>query len=158
MSRLFLSVLACISVPALAATAQPAANRPAPSTASPGDPIGTRQVLFHLSAGTFGEMKMVADAGGDVTPLAFGARGLARWARSIPSMFPPGSMGPQSRAKAEIWSNRADFEAKAAAYQAAAMQLAEAARSGDRAAFLTQWQATRGTCQACHEVYRAGTP
>jgi cytochrome c556 len=160
MSRLILAGLASFALAAVAVAQQPAAT-PAPPprpVASPDDPIATRQLLFHLSAGTFGGMKMVADAGGDVRPLAFGAQGLVRWARSIPSMFPPGSVGAQSRAKAEIWTNRSDFEAKAAAYQNAATQLAAAARAGDRTAFLAAWDTTRGACGACHELYRAGTP
>lgn len=158
MHSFMLGVATSCALAAVAAGAQPA---PAPTprpVARPEDPIATRQVLYQLSAGTFGEMKMVADAGGDIRPLAFASQALVRWARSIPSMFPPGTTGPQSRAKAEIWSNRSDFEAKAANYQAAATQLAQTARSGDRAAFLAAWATTRGTCQACHELYRAGDP
>ena len=101
---------------------------------------------------------MVADAGGDVRPLSIGANGLMRWARSIPFMFPQGSTGPLSRARPEIWTNRSDFEAKAAAYQTAAEQLAAAAQGGDRAAFLEQWQATRRACSGCHDAYRASAP
>jgi cytochrome c556 len=122
--------------------------------ASPDDAIATRQLLFHLSASTFAGMKAVADSGGDVSTLQFGAQGLVHWARSIPSMFPPGSLGPRSRARPEIWSDRAGFEGRATAYQAAAARLAAAARAGDRAAFLAGWQATRQACQDCHDRYR----
>jgi cytochrome c556 len=166
MSKRILALLAVSSLTAVAALAQPAPEKAAPpqaakappAVASASDPIASRQVMMQLSAGTFGEMKMVADAGGDLAPLSFGARALTRWARSIPGMFPAGSMGPQSHARAEIWSNRADFEARAAAYQAAATQLAEAARAGDRAAFNSAWDTTRQACQACHERFRASTP
>ena len=151
---LFSCVLACASLSAMTATAQPA-NKAA--IAGPNDVISTRQIMFHLSAATFGEMKEAADAGSDVRHLAIGANGLVRWARSIPAMFPRGSTGPLSRARPEIWTNRADFEARAAAYQAAAEQLALAAQGGDRAAFLEQWQATRRVCSGCHDAYRAST-
>ena len=144
-------LLASAAVATMAARAQPL-NKAA--SASPGDVIASRQVMFDLSAGTFGEMKSAADAGADIAPFAFGARALARWARSIPAMFPPGSTGPTSHARPEIWTDRADFEAKAAAYQAAAEQLGEAAQHGDRAAFLQQWQATLHACSACHDAYR----
>jgi cytochrome c556 len=150
--NLILSVALCATISAAAAMAQPA--NPA-AVAGPNDVIATRQIMFHLSAATFGEMKEVADAGGDVTHLFIGTRGLVRWARSIPAMFPPGSTGPLSRARPEIWSNRADFEARAAAYQVAAEQLAAAAQHGDRAAFLQQWVATSHVCAGCHEAYRA---
>ena len=151
---LFSCLMVCASLSAMNATAQPA-NKAA--IAGPNDVISTRQIMFHLSAATFGEMKEAADAGSDVTHLVIGASGLVRWARSIPSMFPRGSTGPLSRARPEIWTNRADFEAKAAAYQAAAEQLAHAAQQGDRAAFLQQWQATRHACSGCHDAYRSVT-
>src|SRR5437763_16302616 len=83
-------VAVCAGISAMAATAQPA--NPA-AVAGPNDVISTRQIMFHLSAATFGEMKEAADAGGDVTHLFIGALGLVRWARSIPSLFPPGSTG-----------------------------------------------------------------
>ena len=150
---------ALVAVAAGAQPAQPPAQPPTPPpVARPEDPIASRQVMYQLSAGTFGGMKMVADAGGDIRPLAFAAQALVRWARSIPTMFPAGSTGPRSHAKAEIWLNRSDFESKAADYQAAALQLAQAARGGDRTAFLAAWATTRGTCQACHDRYRAGAP
>jgi len=152
---LFTCLLVSGSLAAMSAIAQPA-NKAA--VASPTDVISTRQIMFHLSASTFGEMKEAADAGGDVTHLFFGARGLVRWARSIPNMFPQGSRGPLSRARPEIWTNRADFEARAQAYQAAAEQLAAAAQGGDRAAFQRQWEATSHVCSGCHDAYRASTP
>lgn len=148
----FSCLVVCAALSAMTAIAQPA-NKAA--IASPNDVISTRQIMFHLSAATFGEMKMAADAGADVTHMTMGANGLVRWARSIPNMFPRGSTGPLSRARPEIWTNRADFEAKAAAYQAAAEQLALVAQQGDRAAFLEQWQATRRACSGCHDAYRA---
>ena len=152
---IFSCLAASASLAAMTATAQPA-NRAA--IASPTDVISTRQIMFHLSATTFHEMKEAVDAGADVTHFYFGARGLVRWARSIPTMFPPGSTGPLSRARPEIWSNRADFEATAAAFQAGAEQLALAAQRGDRAAFLQQWQTTGHICTICHDAYRASTP
>lgn len=154
------AILLCACVAAAQPAAAPGAKAPppAPRIASPGDVIATRQLLFHLSAATFGEMKAVADGSEDVKPLAFGARGLVRWSRSIPAMFPPGSLGPNSRAKPEIWSNRADFEAKAAAYQAAATALFDVARAGDKPGFLAQWEATSKTCTACHDLYRSDPP
>jgi cytochrome c556 len=100
-------------------------------------------------------MKAAADAGADVKQLAIPARSLARWARTLPSLFPAGTNLPNSHARPEIWSDRAGFEARAAAYADAARLLAEAADTGDRAAFLTQWNAVRGTCGACHDSYKS---
>ena len=116
--------------------------------------VAARQAALHLSGAAMGNMKAVIDAGGDVRTQVYAARGVMRWARVLPTLFPDSTRGVgPSRARPEIWDNRADFEAKAAAYAAAATRLAEVAQSGDLAAFGAQFDATRATCQACHERY-----
>jgi cytochrome c556 len=116
--------------------------------------VAGRQSAYALSAGNFVQLKAQADAGVDVHTLAFPARTLARWARTLPSLFPAGTNLPTSKALPTVWSDRAGFEARAAAYAAAATALAEAAQSGDRAVFLTRWAAVRQTCSDCHDTYR----
>ena len=117
--------------------------------------VAARQSAYALSAANFVQMKAQAEAGVDVHTLAFPARSLARWARTLPTMFPAGTNLPSSKALPPVWSDRAGFESRAAAYAAAATALAEAAQSGDRAAFLTRWAAVRQTCSDCHDTYRA---
>jgi cytochrome c556 len=120
--------------------------------------IKARQASFHLSAGAFGPMKAAIDSGADVNTLAFGARGLARWARTIPSMFPAGTgaeAGVPTKAKPEIWSDRAVFETRAAEYAAAADRLAELAQANDKAGFAAQWAVVRQSCSNCHDAFRA---
>lgn len=120
--------------------------------------IKARQASFHLSAGAFGPMKAAIDSGADVKPFAFGAKGLARWARTIPSMFPAGTgqdAGVPNKALPSIWSDRAGFEARAAEYAAAADRLAELADANDKAGFAQQWGEVRKTCSNCHDNYRA---
>ncbi len=147
---LALALSGCATVPAPVAGPPPQVAGLSPSLV-----VAARGAAFQLSAATFSGMKRVIDAGGDVKPLAFGARGLARWARTIPIMFPAGSDLAASRAKPGIWQERADFESKAADYASAATRLAELADAGDRAGFATQWAAVGKTCSACHDLYRA---
>lgn len=117
--------------------------------------VKARQAAYHLSGAAMGNMKAVLDNGGDVRTQAYAARGVARWAQALPTMFPDSTRSvTPTRARPEIWDNRADFEAKAAAYAEAATRLAETAATGDRAAFAAQFDATRATCQACHERYQ----
>ena len=117
--------------------------------------VAARQAALHLSGATMGNMKAVIDQGGDVTKQVYAARGIARWARALPTMFPDSTRGiTPSRARPEIWDNRADFEAKAANYAAAATRLAEVAQGGDRAAVAAQFDVVRASCQACHERYQ----
>ena len=117
--------------------------------------VAARQAAYHLSGAAMGNMKAVIDRGGDVSTQAYAARGVARWARALPTMFPDSTRGiTPSRARPEIWDNRADFEAKAAAYAEAASQLAAVAQRGNRDAFAAQFDVTRAACQACHERYQ----
>ena len=116
--------------------------------------VAARQAAYGLSAANFTQLKAQADAGVDVHTLSFPSRQLARWARALPTMFPAGTNLPSSHALPTVWSDRAGFEAKAAAYAEAAQAMAAAAQAGDRAAFLTQWTAVRNTCSACHDGYR----
>jgi cytochrome c556 len=122
---------------------------------TPDQIVAARQSAYALSAADFVQPKAQADAGVDVHSLAFPSRVLARWARTLPSLFPAGTNLPNSKALPTVWSDRAGFEARAAAYAAAATAMAEAAQSGDRAVFLTRWAAVRQTCSDCHDTYRA---
>ncbi len=152
MKQRLLSAAALAAIPLAAAAAQ---NQAAPAGLTPEQIVAARQSAYILSGATFASMKAAADAGADVRTLVFPARALARWARTLPSMFPAGTNLPNSHALPAVWSDRAGFEARAAAYADAARLLAEAAQSGDRAAFLTQWTAVRATCGACHDAYKS---
>jgi cytochrome c556 len=150
MKRTLLLAAALIAIPLAAALAQ------TPATGLTSDQIvAARQTGFAQSRGSFLAMKAAAEAGADVKQLVGPARSLARWARTLPSLFPAGSDLPASKALPAVWSDRAGFEARAAAYDAAAQALAEAAQSGDRATFLTRWGELGAACSACHDTYRA---
>ena len=114
------------------------------------DVIKGRQGAMMLSGVAMASIKGAIDAGQPLASQRFSTRSLARWAHAVPGMFPAGS-GPEagvpSNARAEIWSDRAGFEARAADYAAAADRLAELA---------AQWAVVRATCQACHDGYKAG--
>jgi cytochrome c556 len=70
--------------------------------------------------------------------------------------FPPGSdKGATTDAKPEIWTNRADFDAKMEDFRREAAALAAAAKGGDEAAIKAQFAKTGGTCKACHDQYKA---
>jgi cytochrome c556 len=120
--------------------------------------VAARQASFALSAATFGAIKAGLDAGAPAQQLAFPSGGLARWAAAMPAMFPAGTgpdAVPSTKARAEIWTDRAGFEAKAADYQAATARLRDAIAAGDTAAATEAWAATRATCGSCHDAYRS---
>ena len=151
MRQFLLLGAALAAIPVTALLAQPAAV----AGLTPEQIIAGRQAAYGLSAGDFASMKAAAESGADVRTLVFPARALARWARTLPTMFPAGTNLPSSHALPTVWSDRAGFEARAAAYASAAQALAQTAQSGDRAAFLTQWATVRQACSDCHDTYKS---
>lgn len=69
--------------------------------------------------------------------------------------FPDGSEGGRTRARPEIWSNKADFEAKMNDLRTESAALAAVAGTADKKAILIQFQKTGGTCKACHDDYKS---
>ena len=121
----------------------------------PSEIVAARQAAFQLSGAAMGNMRAASEAGAEISGQAFAARGVARWAKALPGMFPASTRTvTPTRARPEIWANKADFEAKAAAYAAAAERLANAAQRNDRAAFAAELKATGATCAACHDLYQ----
>src|SRR5208337_1278727 len=91
------------------------------------DPIAIRQVGMDLTGGDFAYLRSVVAAKGDVKPLEVPAKAIARWAATIPVMFPPGSdKGGDTKALPEVWSDRAGFEKIAVAMGAVATKVVEA--------------------------------
>jgi cytochrome c556 len=149
------ATFALLALTGCAAVSTDAPSAPVAQGPSPAEIVATRQAAFNLTAATFASMRAAVESGAEVKPLAFGARGLNRWAQALPAMFPPGTQLPQSKARASVWEDRPGFEARAAAFQSATAQLAAAAQAGDKAAFATAYKATGAACGACHSGYRA---
>jgi cytochrome c556 len=70
--------------------------------------------------------------------------------------FPAGSdSGAETAAKAEIWSERADFEAKMKDFTTQSRALVAAAHSGDEAKFRAQFDDLKSACKSCHDTFRS---
>ena len=130
--------------------------RAADLVVKPDDIIAGRQAAFDLQQGVFSAMKGTIDAGGSVKPLVDGAKGLVSWGHAMPAMFPVGTeAGHNTKARPEIWSDRATFEKDAANLAAAADKLLTLAEADDKAGFAAAWKDAGGTCGACHRAFRA---
>jgi cytochrome c556 len=82
------------------------------------------------------------------------ARDLAALAGMLPEGFIPNSIVKGSIALPEVWTNAADFQAKAKQFQDAAQGLADAAASGGVEGGKAMVQGVRQTCGGCHRTYR----
>lgn len=80
------------------------------------------------------------------------AEAIAAALEKFPSLFPAGSESPLSRAKPEVWTNKAEFDRMAAEAREAALAVASAAKSGEdlKASSGKMFQA----CKGCHEHFR----
>ena len=122
----------------------------------PDDIIAGRQAAFDLQQGMVGAMKATVEGGGSVKPLTDGAKGLVSWGIAMPGMFPVGTeSGHNTKAKPEVWSDRAGFEKAATDFHAAAVKLVALAEADDKAGFADQFKAVGATCGGCHRQFRA---
>lgn len=118
------------------------------------DAIKTRKDGFDGSKKAMAEIKGLLE-GDKVAPVAATAQRMGAFAVQIPALFPAGTEKGETKAKADIWANFADFQAKAKDMETAAKNLEAAAATGDKAATMKQFAALGGSCKACHERYRA---
>ena len=70
------------------------------------------------------------------------------------TFFGEGTDQGETRAKPEIWSHRADFDAKMDKMNEEAAKLPQVVRGGDLAALRRQVEETEKACKACHDDYR----
>lgn len=74
--------------------------------------------------------------------------------KTVFTLFPANSVTPDSRALPAIWTNRADFDAKAKALQDASDKIVAALAANNQAAITAAVGEAGGTCAACHQPYR----
>ena len=117
-----------------------------------------RKSVFQVMVWNFGPMAGMAQGKVpfDATQFAARAGRVAILSPMLEEAFPAESQGvANSKLKAEMWSNRADFDAKLKDLEQRSATLAAVARGGDfektKAAFFD----TANACKACHEKYKA---
>ena len=73
---------------------------------------------------------------------------------TVPKGFFGEGTDKDTKAKPEIWTHRADFDARMDKMTAEAAKLPAVARSGDVAALKKEVQELGEACKACHDEYR----
>lgn len=121
----------------------------------PEEVVKARQAGMDLTGGIVGVMKAGIAAGADVKGFEESAAALVAWAEAYPHLFPDGTQtAAGTKAKAEIWSDRAGFEKAATVFLTASNNLLAAAKAGDKAAFATAFTAEGQSCGGCHRAYK----
>jgi len=89
----------------------------------------------------------------DLTLVATKAAGAVDHLKKLAQLFPPGTgrdVVPTTRAKPEVWTQRADFEAAMTALADATKTLGDDAKKGDLEKVKADWTNTAKACGACH--------
>ena len=122
--------------------------------------VDARQALMKDNGAKMKAMGAVVEAkAGDLAAMQQLAEGLQANAMKIPADFPKGTsmadMPGKSYAKPEIWDHPDDFKAAAEVLATEAGKLADAAKSGDMAAFAAQYDVVGSKgCGGCHTQFR----
>jgi len=112
---------------------------------------GLKRMGQHVEA-----MKPIADSRGDPTGQVARIDDMLTWFRGMPAVFPAGSGVGDTKARPEIWTDRAGFEQANANAITRIEALRVAAAAGDAAGFQTQFGALGPQgCGGCHRNYRA---
>jgi cytochrome c556 len=119
-----------------------------------GDVVAQRKEEMKRSAAHLEAIKKIVEAGEDVTPIAARAQEMNGYFSTLPTLFPPGST-ENTKARPEVWSERAGFETAASNAAAATAKLASTAQSGDKGATAAAFRELGGSCGGCHRNYRA---
>ena len=134
------------------ATALPAAAQ----FQKPEDAIKYRKAAFTVMAAHFSRIGAMS-AGRvpfDAAVAAANAELVATMSKLPFAGFGEGTNTGDTRAKPEIWSNRAKFDAGAAKMQEELAKLNVAAKGGNLDAIKTAFGAAGQTCKACHDDFR----
>jgi cytochrome c556 len=133
---------------------------PSASAADMQAAIDARRTLMKDNGAKMKAMDAVIEAKtGDMAAMQQLALGLQANAAKIADLFPAGSsmtdFPDKTFAKSDIWVNFDGFKTAAAVLGTEAGKLADAAKSGDMAAFAAQFDATgEKGCGGCHTKFR----
>ena len=124
--------------------------------------IAARQAGMDMSLLTIRSIEGAMKAGGEAKNQGFPAAVLAKWAKALPPLVPPGTAkgeaSVETQALPTLSQDHAGFERAAAYYAAATARLADLAAANDTAGFTKQLEVVNQACNACHAAYKQAPP
>lgn len=119
--------------------------------------IQYRQKLFSVMAANMGDIGAALKGKKEFSNEVVQRRADAVYALSLMPLEAfqvQGSADGETEAKADIWSDFADFEQKMLSLQDASGELAKVAATGDAKQIGTAFKATYKSCKGCHDSYK----
>jgi cytochrome c556 len=117
------------------------------------DPAHQRHEAMETVQESFKPLRAIAvkEAPFDAAVVKKNATTILEKLKEAHGLFPEGSGGGETRAKAEIWSDRAGFDQAMKDAQAAATAMGAVT---EEAAYVPAMKALGGSCKGCHDKYR----
>ena len=146
-----------IALAALMAAAGLTALPAAAQFQKPEDAVKYRRAAFTLMGNHMARIGAMAQgrAPMDAAAAAASAELVATLAKLPFAAFPEGTAGTdKGTAKANIWTDRAKFDAGAKSMQDETVKLVAAAKSGNADQLRSAFGAVGAACKACHDNYR----
>lgn len=137
---------------ALTATAIPAMAQ----FQKPEDAVKYRQSAFSVMAAHFGRLGAMANGKAPFdAKMAEENAAVVEFMSKLPwAGFAANTEGVKSKAKPEMWAEKAKFDQGAEKMRAEAAKLAVASKAGNLDALKAAFGETAKTCKACHDAYR----
>ena len=122
----------------------------------PEDAVKYRKAAFTVMGAHFGRIGAMASgkAPFDAAAAAANAEIVATMSKLPYAGFIEGTATGETRAKPEIWTERAKFDAAASKMQEEVVKLNVAAKSGNLDQIKVAFGAAGQSCKACHDNYR----
>jgi len=118
------------------------------------DAIKARKDNRQQMRAAMGAIKKVIDDKGNAADVVPHANKMVELSKTFVTQFPAGSNVGETKAAPTIWSDWAGFQAANKATEVAAMNLADAGKSGDLTKVAAAFGATGKTCGDCHNKYQ----
>ena len=109
-----------------------------------------RTSAMKILARSMGQLKNASD----IAEMKIPAIAIASATNKLFNMWPDGSGGGSTRAKAQIWSDITDFKAKLMDLKKAADELVSSVDGPDLAVAKSAFIGVGKTCGTCHKLYR----
>lgn len=123
--------------------------------AEPEDIIKYRQNMMKAIGGHTGAAGAIVQGKVDYkNQLADHARALQALTSDIPALFPKDSDFGNTKAKDDVWSNRAGFEKAASDTKTRVAAFAKAVQSGNQPAIAASYKEMGEGCKGCHKDFR----
>lgn len=119
--------------------------------------IKYRKSLYTVVYNNFGPMGAMASGKAPFDAKVFqrNAERVAFLATIAPDVFPEVSKTGDTKAKPELWANKAEFDKLMKDFQDKSAALATASKSGTLDGVKAAFGAAAGTCKACHDKFKA---